>query len=207
MNQISEEKRDDLEKKLAEATKEITDHVVEINQTLKKSGVPTIILPTFPVSVSVNASNAKFSGSIDNSIASILASNSIHEVKRGGFFGSILDFFSTKTEVDIVQFRRSLAREVKKIGQAEIERVFRDLSDEVRDSIDDTFDGFQRSCDEAGDIYQKIFSNTLYDISVVLDDTGKKKDELDRNIATLRDINQNMQPYFKIWSDIRGEQE
>lgn len=201
------ERKTQLETALNSATQEITEKVSDINKTLRKAGVPTIDLPTFPISISLNISNVNISGSVDSESIQDFAKDSIHAVERGGFFGSILDFFHTKTVVKVYEFKNAVSDRIKYNGNEKINSVFTDISRQVQNEIGKIFDNFIKGCDEASNTYQKIFSNTLYDINVVLDETGKKKAELDRNIAVLQNIDKNFQPFFKIWDNIRGENE
>ena len=201
------DRKNQLEKALNAATKEITEKVSDINKTLKKAGVPTITLPTFPISISLSVSSVNISGKISTDSLNSFARNAIHEVKREGFFGSILDFFHTKTEVRQNEFKDAVARALKQKGREKINLVFTEISNQVRKEIDKIFDKFIKGCDETGETYQKIFKNTLYDINVVLDDTGKKKAELDRNIAVLQNLDKNFKPFFDIWGEIRGVNE
>ena len=196
-----------LEKAINEATKIIIDKVSDINKTLRKVGVPAIQLPTFPVSISINTPDIEISGSISSESVNTFAKGAIHAVERTGFFGGILDIFHTKTEVYIGEFKKALADELKADGHKKINSIFDEFSVQIRDAIDDNFDNFIKGCDKTSETYQKIFKNTLYDINVVLDETGKKKAELDRNIAVLQNIDRNFQPFFKIWDEIRGENE
>lgn len=53
------DRRDKIQSGLRIVTQEIIDKVKPINVTLKKSGFPTITLPSFPVSVSINVSVEK----------------------------------------------------------------------------------------------------------------------------------------------------
>lgn len=200
----SEERRDEIKASLEAATKEIINMVSDINMTLKKSGVPTITLPTFPIDVSMPTPKVSLSGSIDSKIALNIAENSIKVVERTGFFGWIADIFTTKTEVNIDEFKKNIADVVKDEGLEQLNKAFADLSRNVQDGIDEIFDRFMDDCDRTSDIYQKIFENTQRNIVEVLDATGKKKEELDRNIAALKSIEENMQPYLRIWNDIRG---
>ncbi len=201
------ERKTQLETALNSATKEITEKVSDINKTLRKAGVPTIDLPTFPISISLNISNVNISGSVDNESIQDFAKDSIHKVEREGFFGSILDFFHTKTIVKVYEFKNAVSDRIKYNGNEKINSVFTDISRQVQNELGKIFDNFIKGCDEASNTYQKIFSNTLYDINVVLDETGKKKSELDRNIAVLQNIDKNFLPFFKIWDNIRGENE
>ena len=200
----SGERRDEIKSALDAATKEIINMVSEINKTLKKSGVPTITLPTFPIDVSMPTPKVSVSGSIDSKIALNIAENSIKVVERTGFFGWIADIFTTKTEVNIDEFKKNIADVLKDEGRKQLKNAFADLSRNVQDGIDEIFDRFMDDCDRTSDIYQKIFENTQRNIVEVLDATGKKKEELDRNIAALKSIEENMQPYLEIWNDIRG---
>ena len=198
------DRRAQLEKSLNAATREITAKVSDINKTLRKAGVPTINLPEFPISVSMKVSKINVSGTVSQASVKNFAKNAIHAVKRKGFFGSILDIFHTKTEVYIGEFKNAVAHELKNDGYKQISAVFDEMSSQVQEEIGNIFDNFIKGCDNAGSTYQKIFSNTLYDINVVLDETGKQKAELDRNIAVLQNIDKNFQPFFKIWDEIRG---
>ncbi|MBD3878983.1 MAG: dynamin family protein [Quinella sp. 1Q5] len=200
----SGERRDEIKSALDTATKEIIDMVSDINVTLRKSGVPTITLPTFPIDVSMPTPKVSVSGSIDSKIALNIAENSIKVVERTGFFGWIADIFTTKTEVNIDEFKKNIADVVKAEGREQLNKAFADLSRNVQDGIDEIFDRFMDDCDRTSNIYQKIFENTQRNIVEVLDATGKKKEELDRNIAALKSIEENMQPYLGIWNDIRG---
>ena len=206
VEQLSYSKGQELTASLNEASQEIINKVSEINKTLKKSGVPTIVLPEFPVSVSINVSSANISGSINTSEVVNFANDSIKVVERTGFFGWIADIFTTKTEVDIEEFKSKVTQMIKDNGHKKIPEVFNELSSGVQLELNKIFEGFIKTCDETGEIYQQIFKRTLYDINLVLDETGKKKDELDRNIAALKNIDANLQPFFKIWSYIRKEQ-
>ena len=202
---LSEEKRDEIKNTLTVVTEEIIEKVRDINSTLQKSGVPTITLPDFPVSVSMSVkSTNNISGSIDPNIALKFAKEAIKVVERTGFFGWIADIFSTKTEVDIAEFKKNIADVVKSEGREKLNSEFENLSRQVEEGIDDIFDKFMDDCDDTSTIYQKIFENTHRNIVEVLDETGKKKAELERNIATLEEISGRLQPYFTIWNDIRG---
>jgi len=201
---LSKDRGDKIKVALDDVTKEIIDMVSDINVTLKKSGVPTITLPTFPIDVSMPTPKVEISGSIDSQTALNIAKNSIKEVERTGFFGWIADLFTTKTEVNIDEFKKNIADIVKAEGRKKLDNAFADLSRSVQDGIDEIFDKFMDDCDRTSDIYQKIFENTQRNIVEVLDATGKKKEELDRNIATLKSIEENMRPYLGIWNDIRG---
>lgn len=204
VSSLSGDKRDEIKVALDAVTKEIIDMVSDINVTLKKSGVPTITLPNFPISVSMPTPKVSVSGSIDSQIARNFAKNSIKEVERTGFFGWIADLFTTKTEVNIEEFKKNIADAVKAEGLKQLNKSFEELSRSVQDGIDEIFDKFMDDCERTSNIYQKIFENTQGNIVEVLDATGKKKEELDRNISALKSVEDNLQPYLGIWNDIRG---
>lgn len=201
-------RRDKIQSGLRIVTQEIIDKVKTINVTLKKSGVPTITLPSFPVSVSINVSVEKLNPAlIDFEKIFNFAASSIKEVERTGFFGWIADIFTTKTVVDIDEFKRNIVAEIKRLGHAELERECNKLSTELKQQVEEAFNRFDEDCTATRKIYKTIFENTHRNIVEVRDETGKKKAELDRNIAALKEISAHFQPYFRIWSDIRVEDE
>lgn len=205
---IVSDRRDKIQSGLRIVTQEIVDKVKDINVTLKKSGVPTITLPSFPVSVSINVSVEKLTPAlIDFEKVFKFATNSIKEVERTGFFGWIADIFTTKTVVDIDEFKRNIAAEIKRIGHAELESECNKLSTELKRQVEEAFNRLDEDCTATRKIYKTIFENTHRNIIEVRDETGKKKAELDRNITALKEISANFQPYFRIWSDIRVEDE
>ena len=73
--------------------------------------------------------------------------------------------------------------------------------------MEEAFNRLDEDCTATRKIYKTIFENTHRNIIEVRDETGKKKAELDRNIAALKEISAHFQPYFRIWSDIRVEDE
>lgn len=205
---IVSERKDKIQSGLRIVTQEIIDKVKTINVALKKSGVPTITLPSFPVSVSMNVSGAKFNfDSIDGAKLFSFAENSIKVVKRTGFFGTIADWFTTKRVVDIDELKQNIVAEIKRLGHAELERECSKLSTELKQQVEEAFNRFDEDCTATRKIYKTIFENTHRNIVEVRDETGKKKAELDRNIAALKEISAHFQPYFRIWSDIRVEDE
>ena len=203
---IAGNRKSKIERGLNEETNRIVAKVKSINELLKKSGVPTITLPSFPVSVSINVSDVKFKGDgIDFDKFFNFAASSIKEVEREGFFGWIADIFTTKTVVDIEEFKRNISAEIKRIGHPELEREFNNLSRQLKDELEKVFNRFDKDCDETQKIYTTIFENTNRNIIEVRDATGKKKEELDRNIESLNYIAKKMQPFFTIWKHIRVE--
>lgn len=200
------EMKEKIEKAINTEKQKIIAKVAEINKTLKKAGVPEIQMPDFPISVSLNVPNITTSGGVYSGTIIKIAGDSIQEVEREGFFGWIADIFTTKTVVNIQQFKDTIVSKVSAEGAKKINKVFDNISEQSTDEIDKNFDNFIKICSETGATYQKIFKQTLYDINIVLDETGKKKAELDRNIAILQNIDRSFQPFFAIWKDVRGEQ-
>lgn len=205
---VAGNRKEKIERGLATVTAKIVDKVKNINEMLKRSGVPTITLPSFPVAVSIDMKSAQFRGDhFDAQKIFNFAAGSIKKVERTGFFGWVADIFTTKTVVDIDEFKRNLSTEIKRIGHPELEREFDNLSRQLNDELEKVFVRFDKDCDDTRKIYMTIFENTNRNIIEVRDETGKKKAELDRNIAALKEISANFQPYFRIWSDIRVEDE
>ena len=170
------DRRDKIQSGLRIVTQEIIDKVKSINVTLKKSGVPTITLPSFPVSVSINVSVEKLNPAlIDFEKIFNFATNSIKEVERTGFFGWIADIFTTKTVVDIDEFKRNIAAEIKRLGHAELESECNKLSTELKRQVEEAFNRFDEDCTATRKIYKTIFENTHRNIIEVRDETGKKK--------------------------------
>ena len=205
---VAGNRKEKIERGLATVTTKIVEKVKNINAMLKKSGVPTITLPSFPVSVSIDMKGAQFRGdNFDPQKIFNFAESSIKKVERTGFFGWVADIFTTKTVVDIDEFKRNLSSEIKRIGHPELEREFGNLSRQLNDELEKVFIRFDKDCDDTRKTYMTIFENTNRNIIEVRDETGKKKAELDRNIAALKEISDHFQPYFRIWSDIRVEDE
>lgn len=203
---IAGNRKSKIEHGLNEETARIVEKVKSINELLKKSGVPTIILPSFPVSVSINVSDVKFKGqAIDFNKFFNFAASSIKVVEREGFFGWIADIFTTKTVVDLEEFKRNISDEIKRVSHPELDREFNNLSRQLKDELEKVFNRFDKDCDETQRIYMTIFANTNRNIIEVRDATGKKKEEIDRNIEALNYISKKMQPFFKIWQHIRVE--
>jgi len=205
---VAGNRKSTIERGLNEWTTRIVDKVKNINAMLKKSGVPTITLPSFPVSVSIDISKVKFTGEhVDFQKIFGFASNSIKKVERTGFFGWVADIFTTKRVADVEEFKKNLSAEIKRTAHPELEREFNNLSRQLNDELEKVFIRFDKDCDDTKRIYTTIFENTNRNIIEVRDATGKKKAELDRNIAALKEISAHFQPYFKIWSNIRVEDE
>lgn len=205
---VAGKRKEKIENGLKTVTAKIVEKVKKINDMLKKSGVPTITLPSFPVSVSIDISRVEFKGDdFDPQKIFNFAANSIKKVERTGFFGWVADIFTTKRVADVEEFKRNLSTEIKRIGHPELEREFSNFSRQLNDELEKVFVRFDKDCDGTRKIYMTIFENTNRNIIEVRDDTGRKKAELDRNIAALKSISAHFQPYFRIWSDIRVEDE
>ena len=205
---VAGKRKEKIENGLKTVTAKIVEKVQKINDMLKKSGVPTITLPSFPVSVSIDISRVEFKAdNFDPQKIFNFAANSIKKVERTGFFGWIADIFTTKKVADVEEFKRNLSAEIKRISHPELEREFSNFSRQLNDELEKVFVRFDKDCDGTRKIYMTIFENTNRNIIEVRDDTGRKKAELDRNIAALKSISAHFQPYFRIWSDIRVEDE
>lgn len=59
---------------------------------------------------------------------------------------------------------------------------------ELKRQVEEAFNQFEEDCTTTRKIYKTIFENTHRNIIEVGDETGKKKAELNRNIATLKEI-------------------
>ena len=157
-------------------TEEILDKVRDINLTLKKSGVPTIELPKFPVSVSIKVPVIDIGDSLDGDVASDIANEAI-TFSFGNFrLGRLIKLFAP-VKVDVGAFKDNISSAVKNEGHEKLNLVFENLSTQIEKDLEDIFDKFMSDCDDMSLTCQKIFETTLDNINVVLDETTQTRYE------------------------------
>ena len=200
----------EIKKELQKLSLEIASKVNEINATLHKAGMPEIVLPNFPVNVQIKPPNVKFNPEavLGSGTLKKAAENAVMRFNRTGFLKKFKQWLlGPKEKISVDHFKKNVAEQLKNIGNEQIVNVFANLNNQINNEINKNFMLFYEDCQETQEIYQTIFKNTFRNILEVLIQTGADIEEIRRNIAMLKEIDNQLQFFFGIWRNIRMEDE
>lgn len=198
----------EIKKELQKLSLEIASKVNEINATLHKAGMPEIVLPNFPVNVQIKPPDVKFNPEavLGSGTLKKAAENAVMRFNRTGFLKKFKQWLlGPKEKISVEHFKKNVAEQLKNIGNEQIVNVFANLNNQINNEINKNFMLFYEDCQETQEIYQTIFKNTFRNILEVLIQTGADIEEIRRNIAMLKEIDNRMQVFFGIWRNIRME--